>query len=297
MPQSESITKLTKALASAQAEFGIIPKTKKGQEGNRSFFYADLADVLNEIRPKLNKQGIFLSHPLVLEPDGQHVRVTTRVDLEDEFMQSDGIRLSSTEGAGKGLGVENTYARRIDNNNFFGIFPDEDLDAPDLKPTGDQKIPQKSSVPYTTKTAPKPPAPTPKTVVVNMPPPGEPVVTNGTFVATEADLPPQMSDEDPAPKEPTLAPEDAELADSLGKPPEFVALTQDRNNEIQGTLREWVKSKTIPARSVSAYLDKVHQGKKQFDVSATQWEDTFKKISDAVAAGPEAVKTFFKENK
>lgn len=290
MPQSESITKLTKALASAQAEFGIIPKTKKGQEGNRSFFYADLADVLNEIRPKLNKQGIFLSHPLVLEPDGQHVRVTTRVDLEDEFMQSDGIRLSSTEGAGKGLGVENTYARRIDNNNFFGIFPDEDLDAPDLKAAPQSQAP---------KATPKPPQNFQK--VEKTAPKAEPkqeqVVTDGMFVAIDADLPPQMSDEDPAPKEPTLTPEDAELADSLGKPPEFVALTQDRNNEIQGTLREWVKSKTIPARSVSSYLDKVHQGKKQFDVSASQWEETFKKISDAVSAGPEAVKTFFKENK
>lgn len=294
MPQSESITKLTKALASAQAEFGIIPKTKKGQEGNRSFFYADLADVLNEIRPKLNKQGIFLSHPLVLEPDGQHVRVTTRVDLEDEFMQSDGIRLSSTEGAGKGLGVENTYARRIDNNNFFGIFPDEDLDAPDLKPGPQGQAP--------TKGVPKPPQTFQRSenfaaVINDVPRKTEPKATNGTFQATDADLPPQMSDEAPAPKEPTLTPEDAELADSLGKPPEFVALTQERNNEIQGTLREWVKSKTIPARSVSSYLDKVHQGKKQFDVSASQWEETFKKISDAVSAGPEAVKTFFKENK
>ena len=297
MPQSESIANLMTALAAAQKEFKPVQKTKTGQEGHRTFKYADLADVLNEITPKLNSQGIFLSHPLVLEPDGQHVRVTTRVDLGAEFKQSDGIRLSATEGAGKELGIQNTYARRIDNNNFFGIFPDEDLDAPDLKPPGDQKTPQKSSVPYTAKTAPKPPIPTPKTVVVNTPPQGEPVVANGTFVATDADLPPQMSDEDPAPKEPTLTPEDAELADSLGKPPEFVALTQDRNNEIQGTLREWVKSKTIPARSVSSYLDKVHQGKKQFDVSATQWEDTFKKISDAVAAGPEAVKAFFKENK
>jgi len=297
MPQSESISKITSALTKAQAEFGPVPKTKRGQDGNRSFLYADLADVLNEIRPKLNKQGIYLSHPLVLDRDGEHLRTTTRVDLGDEFIQSDGIRLSFTEGAGKAQGAEVTYSRRIDNNSFFGIFPDDDLDAPDLKP-GEQK-----SAP---KIAPKPvaPAPRPQTQTsVTTPAPtqqsSQPIITNGVFSATNDDLPPVFGDDVPPPTElePKMSQEMAEFTDSLGQPSDFVPLSEKRNSEIQGQLREWTKDKILPTRNLSVYLDKVHSGKKQFDVPASQWEDTFKKISDAVAGGPDAIKAFFKENK
>lgn len=294
MPQSESIDKLMTALAAAQKEFKIIPKSKTGRDGNREFLYADLADVLKEITPKLNAQGIFLSHPLVLESDG-HLRVTTRVDLGSEFKQSDGIRLSATEGAGKILGIENTYARRIDNNNFFGIFPDDDLDAPDLKSGDTNKLPTK---PAPQKPSQGKPTPALNEAINSVPQSGVPIVTNGVFSATNTDLPKEIFEEGSVSnKEPVLSSEDAELADSLGPVHGFVPLSEKRNTEIQSQLRDWIKDKTLPTRNLSIYLDKVHEGKKQFDVSATQWEDTFAKIKKAVEGGPDAVKTFFKENK
>lgn len=150
MPQSESVALLMEALAKAQKKFTTVKKTKTGREGNITFKYADLADVLNMIGPCLNDEGIFLSHPLVLDSNGTHLRITTKVWLGEQFLQSDGIKLKNTEGAGKQLGLEVTYARRVDNNAFFGIFPDDDLDAPDLTQaptTGSPNVPAKTYPP------------------------------------------------------------------------------------------------------------------------------------------------------
>ena len=60
MPQSETVSKLAKALVAAQSAFKPIPKSKTGQEGNRKFKYADLADVVSMVTPILNSNGIFL---------------------------------------------------------------------------------------------------------------------------------------------------------------------------------------------------------------------------------------------
>ena len=129
--QSESIAQLVTALTKAQSEFVVVPKNKTGQEGNRKFKYADLADVMNMALPKINKYGIFLSQPLVRDEDGASLRQTTRLQLGDEYIQSDGIKLSD-DVPGKNLGIAVTYARRIDLNGTLGIAPDEDVDAPDL---------------------------------------------------------------------------------------------------------------------------------------------------------------------
>lgn len=305
MLRSESISKLTSALSKAQAEFQLIPKRKTGRDGNREFLYSDLADVLNEIRPKLNKYGIYLSHPLVLEADG-HIRTTTRVDLEEEFIQSDGIRLSFTEGAGKSQGAEVTYSRRIDNNSFFGIFPDDDLDAPDLKPGEKQNSPKqvdnrlRKLSPERDQTLPAPnPSPLSGTVPVGLAPLSDRVPAPAVrFVATDNDLPAEMFKEDPAPAAARmLSPAAQEAADAIDLDIPFTPLDEKRNSEIQAALHGWIKDKTLNARNLSVYLDKAHNGKKQFDVPAAQWEDTFKKISDAIAGGSESVKKFFKENK
>ena len=299
MSQSDSIAKLNEALVKAQTEFTVVPKNKTGREGNREFKYADLADVMGMALPKLNKHGIFLSQPLVLDADGQHLRQTTRLQLGDEFIQSDGIRLKDVEGAGKQLGIEVTYARRIDLNGTLGISPDEDLDAPDLK-----------SDPKGTVHLSKPgfPISVPKAAVTNVPNlPGYTVVTSGSLKSTglaatsfeygqnakiedttkitDADLP-----DFPEPEKLALLSAEAQaVADHLIS---FVPLSKDRNDQIQNRLKELVTNKTVGRRELSLYLDDQHEGKKQFDVSAAQWEKTIGTIEQAVAEG--SIKTLLK---
>lgn len=268
MPSSTSTTKLSAALARAQSKFTKLGKDKTGREGNLSFKYVQLPDVLSMVRPLLNAEGIYLSQPLVRGEDG-FLRQTTKVQLADEWDQSDGVPIPALT-PGKEMGKTITYARRIDLMPFLGISgEDEDEDAPDLKP----------SSPITTFRKP-----------INTPEQVKQVVSEKVNPEiTDADLPPfGDTNREPVVK---LSPEDAALIDELSS---FVPLSEGRNREIQNQLKEWVKNKTFSLRSLTTYLDKEHGGKKQFDVSAQQWEQTFSKISSAVDAGSDSIKQLLK---
>ncbi len=285
MPQSDSIAKLNEALVKAQTEFTVVPKNKTGREGNREFKYADLADVMGMALPKLNKHGIFLSQPLVLDSDGQHLRQTTRLQLGDEFIQSDGIRLKDVEGAGKQLGIEVTYARRIDLNGSLGISPDEDLDAPDLKSDKPSSGPKPSFSPLKTTTNVALPKATSFEYGANQQ--ARTITPKGTEI-TDADLP-----DFPEPEKTTPLPTDAQVvADHLIN---FIPLTEARNTEIQNRLKDLVANKTVGRRDLSLFLEDQHSGKKQFDVDAKQWEGTIAKIEAAIADG--TIKALLKTKK
>lgn len=285
MSQSSSIAKLNEALVKAQTEFTVVPKNKTGREGNREFKYADLADVMGMALPKLNKHGIFLSQPLVLDTDGQHLRQTTRLQLGDEFIQSDGIRLKDVEGAGKQLGIEVTYARRIDLNGSLGISPDEDLDAPDLKSDKPSSAPKPSFIPAKTTTNAVLPKATSFEYGANQQ--ARTITPSGTEI-TDADLP-----DFPEPEKSNPLPADAAaVADHLLN---FVPLTEARNTEIQNRLKDLVANKTVGRRDLSLFLEDQHSGKKQFDVDAKQWEGTIAKIEAAIADG--TIKALLKTKK
>jgi hypothetical protein len=309
MPQSESTSKLASALAKAQAKFTIIKKDKTGQEGNLKFQYASLADGLTAVRPFLNAEGIYLSQPIVEGPDGIRLQ-TTKVQFEDEWISTDGLPLPKLP-PGKELGKTVTYARRVDLFPFLGISgDDDDEDAPDLKPVANPvSVPSKPFVKPTTpatkpansvKSVNTPSLPEPPVVpnkatsfeyganVVSIPETGN-KLEDGTFI-TNDDIP----DFGP-PVEPYIGPElsddAAEVADHLIH---FVPLTEERNNQIQSRLKELVASKTLDRRKLGLFLDAQHEGKKQYDVSASQWEQTIAKIEAAVEEGKEAIKELLK---
>lgn len=262
MQQSESVAILIQALLKAQSEFTVVPKNKKGQEGNRTFKYADLADVMNMALPKLNKHGIFLSQPLVLDKDGEHLRQTTKLQLDDEFIQSDGIRLKSSAGADKQLGIEVTYARRIDLNGTLGISPDEDMDAPDLKPTLTG-----------TQTA---------TTVVR----STPQQIDKAFKPNAPESGPKTGEGTPY----GVIDEDITNVDPSYKRP----LTKERNDQIQNRLKELASTKVLDRRKLQLFLDAEHGGKRAFDVDADTWENTISKIELAVQGGEAAIKVLLK---
>lgn len=265
MLQSTTTSKLNKELAAAQLKFEALKKDSTGQEGNLKFQYVQLPDVLNMVRPLLNERGIYLSQPIEKGDDGV-LRLTTRIQLEDEFMQSDGIPLPATS-PGKELGKIITYARRIDLMPFLGIVGEEDEDAPDLKPTPALKTQQ-------WKTVNSPAQVTKHTQDV--------VKTPSTELLKATSFPHGANE---------LAPDARETAVAMEN---FKPLSETRNTEIQARLQDLVKSKVMDRRKLSLFLDKQHGGKKAFDVQADQWETTMKKIEDAVTAGDASVKTLLK---
>ena len=280
MNQSESIAKLNTALAGVQAKFGKLEKDTTGQEGNLKFQYVQLPDVLNMARPLLNAAGIFLSQPIHRGEDGL-LRLTTRLQLEEEFMQSDGIPLPASS-PGKEMGKTITYARRIDLMPFLGLVGEEDEDAPDLN---------------------KPPSRSPFKTEANR----QVAQQIQSLRATEAQplavaqnfrgLDTRITNDDipdfntPVREEVPLSPEAKEAADHIMS---FVPLTKERNEEIQNRLKELVSAKTIDRRKLSVFLESEHSGKKSIDVEATTWENTMRKIETAVASSPEAVKELMK---
>lgn len=143
--------KLAEALAKAQLEFTAVKKsrtasipTKSGKD--YSYNYADLADVLDMCRPILNKHGIALSQPLRLM-DGK-IRVSTRIQLGAEVLESDGIAINENL-LPREFGAMLTYWRRYDGSSFLGISTEDDIDVQkarkaDGKSAGTEKFDKKS---------------------------------------------------------------------------------------------------------------------------------------------------------
>jgi hypothetical protein len=295
MPSSIATAKLSAALARAQAKYTKLEKDKTGREGNLSFKYVQLPDVLAMVRPLLNAEGVYLSQPLVKGEDG-FLRQTTKVQLEDEWEQSDGVPIQAMT-PGKEMGKTITYARRIDLMPFLGISgEDEDEDAPDLKsspspskPSFGKPINTVAQVEKQTK---------PKSTDFSY---GSNIAVSGGSrpnpEITDDDLP-DFGEPDVAQVNEPLDPEAAAVADHLSN---FVPLTKERNDQIQNRLKDLVSSKVLDRRKLGLFLDAQHGGKKQFDVHANQWEQTIAKIEAAVSLSSEdngaAVKALLKPAK
>lgn len=109
---------------------------------------------------------------------------------------------------------------------------------------------------------------------------------------TNDDLPKEMYEDNKPVQVSTLTPDARATAIEMEN---FVPLTETRNTEIQNRLKELVATKVVGRRDLSLFLEAQHDGKKQFDVAATQWEATLAKIEAAVADG--SIKTLLKAKK
>lgn len=311
MPQSESISKLVAALAKAQEKFLKISKDRHGQEGNLKFLYSTLSEGLSAVRSFLNAEGIFLSQPTTMTENG--LRVVTKVQLGDEWMSSDGLSLPNIE-PGKNLGKTLTYGRRLDLFSFLSICgEDDDEDAPDLKPgtestrTPVKGKPQVSSAPARVVT----------NATVANPGPGKPSVPikidttqvrlNEIISKVEETRPGKVNpisvvggnkveddlgitDDDLPDFDKPLKERDDFPADAPEDAVTFVALTPERNNEIQAYLKNLIDTKVMDQRKLSKFLELRHEGKRSFDVPSYKWEKTISDIQAAVQEGDKAIK-------
>ena len=122
MQKSESIAALATALAEAQGE--LENATKNSQNPHLKNKYADLAEILNTVRPVLSRHGLAVSqHPAFAE---------NMVQVETILLHKSGEWLASTITAPvqkadpQGVGSAVTYCRRYSLAAIVGLSQEDD---------------------------------------------------------------------------------------------------------------------------------------------------------------------------
>ena len=125
MNKSESIAKISKALAQFQGEVKNPANTETNPFFNSK--YAPLSDILNAVRPLLSKYGLsVLQSP---SGDGQNIAITTLIVHESgEWIESDPLTLKAEKATAQGAGSAITYARRYALSAMLGISSEDDND-------------------------------------------------------------------------------------------------------------------------------------------------------------------------
>jgi hypothetical protein len=124
--------KVSAALVAAQADLRNPPKDKTANTGTYTYKYADLASILDLVRPILAKHGLAITQDVRME-DGRLLIFTRLIHSSGECMDfgplagSVGVDWQKTGG-----GI--TYARRYALQSVLAIHADEDDDAATAPP-------------------------------------------------------------------------------------------------------------------------------------------------------------------
>jgi hypothetical protein len=130
--------KIMAALVAAQGELSNPIKAKKANTGTYSYTYADLAGVLDHVRPVLAKHSLGLVQDVEVA-EGRVGITTTLIHSSGESLRFGPLAASAPVDMQK-LGSAITYARRYALVAALGIAADEDddgaaaKDAPKSKP-------------------------------------------------------------------------------------------------------------------------------------------------------------------
>lgn len=125
-------SKVCAALVAAQADLRNPPKDKKVDAGTRSYKYADLASILDLVRPILAKHGLAITQDVVMQ-DGRLLIYTRLIHSSGECLDFGplagqvGVDWQKTGG-----GI--TYARRYALQSVLAIHADEDDDGASAPP-------------------------------------------------------------------------------------------------------------------------------------------------------------------
>jgi hypothetical protein len=152
---SATIGALAAALAKAQGELTNPEKALTAtirspfpREDARTFRYASLASGLDIVRKCLGQHEIATIQATDIDRDSGLIGLTTTlVHASGEWVSSEWPVCPVSETvAPHRLGAALTYARRYALFTLVGIAGEDDLDAPDLLPTGDRSVPQDGSL-------------------------------------------------------------------------------------------------------------------------------------------------------
>lgn len=122
---SDSIVALAAALVAAQAEMPGVPKETKGQVGSQVRYYADLATVVEVVRPVLAKHSLAYVQ-LPADSDPGKVAVTTRLIHKTGEWLEDTLSMPAGNNGAQGVGSAITYARRYSLMAMLGLAPEDD---------------------------------------------------------------------------------------------------------------------------------------------------------------------------
>lgn len=130
--------KIMAALVAAQGDLSNPIKAKKANTGTYSYTYADLAGVLDHVRPVLAKHSLGLVQDVEVS-EGRVGITTTLIHSSGESLRFGPLAASAPVDMQK-LGSAITYARRYALVAALGIAADEDDDAASVPPAPAKKL-------------------------------------------------------------------------------------------------------------------------------------------------------------
>lgn len=123
---SETRSSIVAALVKAQAQFPRIPKDNTADTGQYKYDYADLAALLDAVRPILAANGLCVLQPVGTR-GGDAWAVTHLAHESGEWCESICVMPSSDRVCQK-MGSAMTYARRYGLQGMLGLAPESDDD-------------------------------------------------------------------------------------------------------------------------------------------------------------------------
>lgn len=129
MKMSESIANISVALVQFQ---GLVANPeKKSINPHFKSKYADLDEVINTIRPALEKCGLaFIQNPI--HEDGKVGVYTLLIHKSGEFIQFDPVYIPLAKATAHQVGAALTYAKRYSLGAALGIATEEDTDGNEI---------------------------------------------------------------------------------------------------------------------------------------------------------------------
>jgi hypothetical protein len=151
MNTSENIDKLAAALSAAQGEFENIDKrktakvkgqTKDGRPFEYTYKYADIADVLAGVLPKLAKHELSIIQPTFVDSGVIFIR-TRLMHSSGQWIESD-YPVGPINGDHQKMGGALTYSRRYAICSILGVAAEEDTDG---EGAAEQPVPKPKKAP------------------------------------------------------------------------------------------------------------------------------------------------------
>jgi hypothetical protein len=129
MKRSDDITEIAKAMNACQGELKDVFKGTQGY----GYKYASLDKVYDEVRPKMTKHGLSLTHQKSFNRENSCIELTSLLMHESgQWIEYHGSlpfasmkQMNDYQASGSGF----TYLERYQTSAIFGITSDEDNDA------------------------------------------------------------------------------------------------------------------------------------------------------------------------
>ena len=132
------MSELAAAFIEAQSEFPRIVKATPGQQGNRTYLYADLPSIIDAVYPVLHKHGLGVRQVF----DGDIIKTQL---IHKSGSCVDSVLPCSQDGLNpQDFGKKITYYRRYALVAMLGLSPDDDNDASGVPAAAGTPVPQKA---------------------------------------------------------------------------------------------------------------------------------------------------------